>query len=555
MKMKKHRIGSAIVIPILFIFISVMYLAMLLPFDPIATAGTTTGADTVAAVRESKKEIDPHDLVFIPASELAWKIRSRQVTSVEVVEAYLAQIAKYNGKLNAIVTLDIEGARQRAKEADAAIARGEIWGPLHGVPITIKDNIAVAGMKTTSSLPALANYVPDFDAPVVLRLRKAGAIIMGKTNLPAFAMDIQTNGPVFGRANNPWDLDRTTGGSSGGAAAALAAGLTALDIGNDLGGSIRIPSHFCGIYGLKPTEYMVPKLGVFPGYPLPDMPKYEFNSWRYLVYQGPLARSIDDLKLALTIIAGPHPDEPLVPLANLTEPGEKELKDLRIAWTDDFGGVPVTADTKAAMKDLADKLEKQGCRVEKINPVGFDFTLAWKTYNEILDLQMGPYTPSYARFLQYVLGGSIRKKMGIGEMVIPQTYEKFLRALTQREKLMATMERFVGQYDAFLCPVTASSAFRHIAPDGYVPPLNFPYYTKPVMIDDQPETYMAANMAYTTIFNLTGNPVVIIPMGYSKEGMPIGVQIVGKHWRDMELLNVAKQIDGASGAFKHPPGY
>lgn len=553
--MKQHRVQSAISIQILFIFISIMCLTMLLSFDSIAAAGATTGAASGAADQESKKDIAPHDLVFMSASELAWKIQSRQITSVEVVEAYLAQIAKYNGKLNAIVTLDVEGARQRAKEADAAIARGEIWGPLHGVPITIKDNIAVAGMKTTSSLPALANYVPDFDAPVVERLRKAGAIIMGKTNLPAFAMDIQTNGPVFGRANNPWDIERTTGGSSGGAAAALAAGLTALEIGNDLGGSIRIPSHFCGIYGLKPTEYMVPKLGVFPGYPLSDMPKPEFNSWRYLVYQGPLARSIDDLKLALTIIAGPHPDEPLVPLVNLTQPKEKELKDLRIAWTDDFGGVPVTADTKAAMKDLADKLEKQGCRVEKLNPTGFDFTLAWKTYNEILDLQMGPYTPSYARFLQYVLGGSIRKKMGVGKMVIPQTYEKFLRALTQRDMLTATMEKFVGQYDAFLCPVTASSAFRHITPDGYVPPLNFPYYTKPVLIDDKPQTYMAANMAYTTIFNLTGNPVVIIPMGYSKEGMPIGVQIVGKHWRDMELLSVAKQIDGVSGAFKHPPGY
>ena len=541
-KMKQHRVQQTISIQILFIFISIICLIMLL------------SSDTLAAEQESKKGIASHDLVFLSASELAQKIRSRQVTSLEVVDAYLAQIAKYNGKLNAIVTLDKEGARQRAKEADRALAQGVIWGPLHGVPITIKDNIAVAGMKTTSSLPALANYVPAFDAPVVERLRKAGAIIMGKTNLPLFAMDLQTNGPVFGRANNPWDLSRTPGGSSGGAAAAIAAGLSALEIGNDLGGSIRVPSHFCGIYGLKPTEYMVPKLGISPGFPLPNMPKPDFISWRYLVYQGPIARSIDDLKLALTIIAGPHPDEGAVPFVNLVDAGKKELKNLRIAWTDDFGGVPITADTKVAMKNLADKLAKQGCKVDKLNPPGFDYPLAWQTYGQIFDLQIGPSIPWYGRILQYVLGRSYRKASG-AQIVIPQTYEKFLRAITKKEKLTSTMEKFLLQYDAFICPVSAGPAFRHIAPDGYVTPLQIPYYTKPVMIDDKPLNYMVANVAYTIVFNLTGNPVVIIPIGYSKEGMPIGVQIVGKHWRDMELLSVAKTIDGVSGAFKHPPGY
>ena len=540
--MKQHKVQQAISIQILFIFISIICLIMLL------------SSDTLAAEQASKKGIASHDLVFLSASELAQKIRSRQVTSLEVVDAYLAQIDKHNSKLNAIVTLDKEGARQRAKEADKALAEGVIWGPLHGVPITIKDNIAVAGMKTTSSLPALANYVSSFDAPVVERLRKAGAIIMGKTNLPVFAMDVQTNSPVFGITNNPWDLSRTPGGSSGGAAAAIAAGLSALEIGNDLGGSIRIPSHFCGIYGLKPTEYMVPKLGMFPGFPLPNMPKYDFVSWRYLVYQGPLARSIDDLKLALTIIAGPHPDEVAVPFVNLVDAGKKELKNLRIAWTDDFGGVPITADTKVAMKNLADKLAGKGCKVEKLNPPGFDYPLAWRTFSEILDLQMGPYVPWYGRILQYVLGWSKRKASG-AQMVIPQTYEKFLRAITKKEKLTSTMEKFLLQYDAFICPVSTGPAYRHIAPDGYTPPLSLPYYTKPMLIDDKQLNYMVANFAYTIVFNLTGNPVVVIPIGYSKEGMPIGVQIVGKHWRDMELLSVAKTIDGVSGAFKHPPGY
>jgi amidase len=540
--MKQHMALRAISMQILSVLLSIVCLTMLLP------------SDTLAADKGPKKGIASHDLVFMSAGELAQKIRSRQVTSLEVVDAYLAQIAKYNGKLNAIVTLDKDGARQRAKEADRALAQGIIWGPLHGVPITIKDNIAVAGMKTTSSLPALAHYMPAADAPVVERLRKAGAIIMGKTNLPVFAMDLQTNSPVFGLTNNPWDLARTPGGSSGGAAAAVAAGLSALEIGNDLGGSIRIPSHFCGIYGLKPTEYMVPKGGIFPGFPLPDMPKPDFVSWRYLVYQGPIARSIDDLKLALTIIAGPDPNEIAVPFVNLTEPPKKELKNLRVAWTDDFGGVPVTAETRTAMKNLADKLARQGCKVEKLNPPGFDYPLAWRTFSEILDLQTGPSTPWYGRILQYVFGRSYRKASG-SQMVIPQTYEKFLRAVTRKEKLTSNLEKFLLPYDAFICPVSTGPAFRHIKPDGYVPPLQLPYYTKPLLVDNQPLNYMIANCAYTIVFNLTGNPVVVIPIGYSKEGLPIGVQIVGKHWRDMELLSVAKTIDGVSGAFRHPPGY
>ncbi|MRR14316.1 amidase, partial [archaeon] len=214
---------------------------------------------------QSNGSVARRDLVFLSASDLAGMIRSGRVTSSEVVEAYLEQIEKHNPGLNAIVTLDAQGARKRAHEADEALARGEVWGPLHGIPVTIKDNYAVSGMKTTSSLPSLSGYVPHYDATVVKKLKDAGAVILGKTNLPPMGMDLQTRSPVFGVTNNPWDLGRTTGGSSGGDAAAVAAGLTALGIGNDIGGSIRIPSHFCGIYGIKPTENLTSNYGVSPG--------------------------------------------------------------------------------------------------------------------------------------------------------------------------------------------------------------------------------------------------------------------------------------------------
>jgi len=353
------------------------------------------GSYVYASEKDKETVSSSNDLVFLSAGELAEKIKSHQVTSLEVVNAYLDHIKKHNPTLNAIVTLDKDAAIRRAKEADAALARGELWGPLHGVPITIKDNVATRGLKTTNSYPLTADYVPDFDATVVARLRKAGAIILGKTNLPLLGMDYQTNSPVFGITNNPWDISRTPGGSTGGGASAVAAGLTSLEIGNDIGGSIRIPSHFCGIYGLKPTEYLVPTTGIAPG-----LPKNEYRSSRHLLSLGPLARSIDDLKLCLTIIAGPDGTDVDVPYVPLIESKKKDLRELRIAWTDDFGGVPVSEDTKMALKQFTDKLSKAGCTVEKINPTNFDFMLAWQTYGKIMDMELGIYTPSYARFLQ-----------------------------------------------------------------------------------------------------------------------------------------------------------
>jgi len=506
------------------------------------------GSSVYAGEKEKETFSSSSDLVFLSASELAEKIRSHQVTSLEVVNACLDQIEKHNHTLNAIVTLDKDVAIQRAKDADAALARGELWGPLHGVPITIKDNVATRGLKTTNSYKLTAGYVPDFDATVVARLRKAGAIILGKTNLPTLGMDYQTNSSVFGITNNPWDISRTTGGSTGGGAAAVAAGFTSLEIGNDLGGSIRIPSHFCGIYGLKPTEHLVPVTGTTPGFPMK-----EYRSMRHLLSLGPLARSIDDLKLCLTIIAGPDGTDADIPYIPLIEPRKKDLKDLRVAWTDDFGGIPVSEDTKAALKQFADKLSKAGCTVEKINPADFDFMSAWQTYGRIVDMEIGILMPSFVRFLQYVFGGSVRKDNPTIHMAYPISYEKYLTELTKREKFISIMDRFLSGYDVFLCPVHTTVAYKHITPDKYY--FSMPVYNKVFMVDDKPIKYYTANASYTSIFNLTGNPVVIMPVGYTKENLPVGVQVVGQRWHDMELLNVSGQLDKIAGAYKHPPGF
>lgn len=326
-------------------------------------------------------------LVFRTAGELARMIRSREASSSEVLEGHLRQIREHNPALNAIATLDEGTARERAKEADSALAHGEIWGPLHGVPVTIKDSFETAGLKTTSSYKPLAGYRPQQDASVVARLRAAGAIVLAKTNMPELALDIQSASPVFGRANNPWDPERTPGGSTGGGAAAVAAGLSPLEIGSDLGGSIRIPAHFCGIFGFKPTEHRVPESGHIPG--LPGDPK----TVRHMAVFGPLARSVEDLTLCLSLIAGPDGRDWEVPPLPLQEVRDRPLEEASFAWTDDFGGVPVTADTRSALEKVAQTLSDQGCRVERLNPPGFDFAAAWRAYGEIVGTETGASLP------------------------------------------------------------------------------------------------------------------------------------------------------------------
>ncbi|MEW6497248.1 MAG: amidase [Cyanobacteriota bacterium] len=307
-----------------------------------------------------------NELVFLPAHELAQGIRDRNFSAVEVLDSHLSQIVKYNSSLNAIVTLDEERARERAKEADEALARGENWGALHGVPITIKDYLATARLRTTSSYPAFANDIPTEDATVVARLRAAGAIILGKTNMPMLTQGFQTDSPLFGRTNNPWNLGYTPGGSSGGGAAAVAAGLSPLDLGGDIGGSIRIPAHMCGIFGLKPTEYRVSNAGVV------GRKAGSLTSVRHLRVLGPLARSITDLQLCLSLIEGADNRDWLVQSAPMEMSGEFSLSHYRFAWTDDFGGVPVTADTRMTLEKLTRELEALGCRVERCHPPNFN---------------------------------------------------------------------------------------------------------------------------------------------------------------------------------------
>jgi len=481
------------------------------------------------------------DLLFATACELAAVIRERRVSATEVLEAYLSQIARHNPALNAIVTLDEERARARAIAADKALARGEVWGPLHGVPVTIKDSFATAGIRTTSGYPPLADYIPAEDATVVARLKAAGAIVLGKTNTPILVQGFQSDNPIFGRSNNPWDLTRTPGGSTGGGAAALAAGMSPLEIGSDYGGSVRIPAHYCGLFSTKPTERRVPLTGH-----IPELPGTQ-RSIRHVATPGPLARSLDDLVLTMQLISGPDHSQPEIPPLPLSAKPEQSWRDLRVAWNDNFGDLPVTRDTRAALANLVEEFAKRGCTVSRRIPEGFDFPAVWETYGELRQCEIGSAL-SVEREMERAADFGVSASSDDPEMRgmarrLNATLKQYTETLTKRDVYIARVEQLFRSWDVFVCPVTVGPAFPHCKPGT------------PIVVDDQCVSYRIGGTGYTSPFNLTGNPSVVIPLTRSKEGLPIGVQLVGPRWGEMKLLAIAELFVEVTGPFPRPPGY
>ena len=480
------------------------------------------------------------NLTMLSATQAAEAISSRQISSLDLVEALLGQIERRNPALNAIVTLDAEGARQRAKEADAAIERGQVWGPLHGVPVTIKDSFETAGMRTVSGFPPFTNHIPQVDAPPVLRLRSSGAIILGKTNLPTLANGIQTNNPVFGRTNNPWDLARTPGGSSGGAAAAISAGLSYLELGSDISGSIRIPSHFCGIYGLKTTGGRVSGKGHLAS-PKPLSIPSGWEALLQLASMGPLARSIPDLRLCFPLIAEPGTPNPE------TQP-IRPLSELKIAWTDDFGGALLDQESRKLIQNLGSQLENSGAQVQRCSEAGFDYEEAWFISGACLGAINTLFQPAWMQQLRKLVGpllarsGQTAVQRGLYKGVAMRS-QAIHDLLKKRELLIEALERFLSDWDAWICPVFPTPAFSHRKPNASIE------------VDGQPLSMLLANLLHSVIFNVTGHPAVTLPIGTSSQGLPVGVQVIGRRWQEMALLNTAEQIATCTPGYQCPPGF
>jgi len=461
-------------------------------------------------------------VIYSSAHELAGAIRRRELSASDVLEAHLARIRSHNPALNAIVTLDEQGARGCARAADEALARGESWGPLHGVPFTLKDVLETAGMRTTAGHPPLTDYVPSRDSTVAARLKAAGAVLLGKTNVPPLAMSLQTNNAIFGRTNNPWDLTRTVGGSSGGAAAAVAAGLVPFEVGSDMAGSIRIPAHYCGVFGLKPTANRLPITGHIPPVPGALWPD------RQMCVVGPIARCVEDLALVSRVLSGPDGINTEVPPVPWVDQPAGEVSRLRIAYMPLFPGVPTARAVRAAVERVADQLARAGARVEQREP-GVSIDEIRQVWSE--------YFPLLSACLMEVSSTAMAIKAPEGP---PATLANWARVLAGRDRLITSIDGFLTEFDAFLCPAVISPAFPHSEP------------RTPIPVDDQlVESRYVDHYLYP--FNMTGHPALVMPAGHAEDGLPVGIQLVGRRWEDERLLATAQAVVSVIGGFRAPP--
>ncbi len=456
----------------------------------------------------------PHELC---ASDLAAAIRQRRFSAVEAVEDHLARIERLDPVLNAVVTRDAEGALAQARRADALLNAGESLGPLHGVPITLKDCHATAGMRTTVGHEPLRDYVPTEHGTVAARLLGAGAILLGKTNVPPLLAGPYTDNAIFGRTNNPWDVERTPGGSSGGSAAAVAARMSPLDIGSDALGSVRQPAHFCGLFGLKPSERRLSLHGHLCFGDVPGSPR----GWRAICTVGPLARSLSDLELAFALLAGPDGfDTELPPLPLLTVP-TPEVSSLRIAFARTLPSVPVSQEVGDAIEAFASELARLGARVEQRQPQ-LDYPAACRTMWGLMQAigtsaEPLPKEPETPRIVTYV------------------------RLLSERDAMIRAADAFMQEWDVLLMPAAISTAFRHGK------------QRQPIEVDGTPVDY-PHSAHHCALWNVTGQPAVVLPYRRGEGGLPIGVQLVGRRWYDERLLAVARALAPIAGPFVAPPG-
>jgi amidase len=474
-------------------------------------------------------------VVFLPASELARRIRTRELRSEAVVAAFVRQIARHDGALGAVVLLDEAGALARAREADAAADRGEHWGPLHGVPVTVKDSFETKGLRTTAGSPALRDYVPATDAAVVELLRRAGAIVLAKTNLPTLAMDMQTYNPLFGTTKNPFDPSRTVGGSSGGCATALAMGMTPLSVGSDLAGSLRVPPAFVGVYGLKPTRGVVSLQGHVP--PRPG----ELDGIRAMAVAGPLARTVEDLELALEVLARPSDRDPApLPLRPLESP-PASLRGLRIAWTTELDGAPVAREVSSALRAAVQVLARAGAVVTEARPEGFSTWRTWETWGALVGAQGGYDRSNAERWLgRLFVGGAVRDIPHQRRILDPIGVPSYMAALEEQRREARALDGFLGAHDAWLVPTASTVAFPHHAPSRTFG--DFAVYDEPLVVDGEKVPYYVATQAWTTLFSVTESPVVALPVGLAPSGLPVGAQLVGRRFEDRRLLAVAKLV-------------
>ena len=481
------------------------------------------------------------DVPFRSARQLAALIKGRKIGCLELLDLYLARVDKHDPALNAVVVRDVETARRRARAADRALARGRRWGPLHGVPITVKESYDVAGLPTTWGVPALRDNVATKNAVVVDRLLGAGAVLFGKTNVPLYLADWQSFNAIYGTTNNPWDLSRAPGGSSGGSAAALAAGLTALEAGSDVGSSIRNPAHFCGVFGHKPTWGIVPRTGqALPGQIAPVD----------IDVVGPLARSAGDLTLALSIMAGPEPIEAAGWRLDLARPRQKRLRDFKVALMLDAPESRVDREVQDRLLALADFLRGQKVRVDERARPAIDTGEAFAVYTRLLRAATSARQTA-ADFAENTrraaaLARDDESYFARATRAAVLSHRDWLAANEARHRMRLAWARFFVDHDLLLCPAAGTAAFPHDQAGER--------HERTLMVNGRrlPVTDHLFWAGYTGASFL---PSSIAPVGLTAGGLPVGVQIVGPQYGDLTCLAFAELLEREYQAFVPPPGY
>jgi Asp-tRNA(Asn)/Glu-tRNA(Gln) amidotransferase A subunit family amidase len=467
-----------------------------------------------------------NDLALTPAWQLREWIGARKVSPVEVVELYLRRIQALNPRLNAFLTVCGDEALAEARRAEEAVVRGGPLGPLHGVPVPIKDLQATAGIRTTRGSLLFRDFVPETDEPLVQRIRRSGAIILGKTNTPEFGHRGTTENLLGEPCRNPWDLERTAGGSSGGAAAAVAAGLCPMAQGTDAGGSIRIPAGFCGVYGIKPTQGRVPRPYRGPG------------GWGVIGQSGPLCWSVRDAALLLQVMAGPHPDDPTtLPeappefAANLG----RGVAGLRIAWSPDLGGIPVDPEVKSVSAKAARVFAELGATVEQPS-FALDAEVARQTFRTIflsdMDANFGRLLDTQADRLMPTVRDWLQEARG-------WPAARLARALRELQWHRARIEELFRHYDLLLTPTLAVTAF--------------PIEQRPEVIAGVPVDPWWGFTPFTYLFNMTGQPAATVPCGFSTQKLPIGLHIVGRLGEEVTVLQASAAFEAARPWAGHRP--
>ena len=481
--------------------------------------------------------------LYQSAFTLADDIRTGRRSAVETLEFFLARVEQHNATLNSVIALDADRARARAAQADEAAKQGESWGPLHGVPMTIKDAFCTEGLVTVGGIPDCKENVPKQNAVAVQRYIDAGAIVFGKTNVPFMSADLQSYNDVYGTTNNPWDNSRTCGGSSGGAAASVAAGLTPLELGSDIGGSIRTPSHFNGVFGHKSSFGIVSQRGHLP-------PGEHVFSESDLSVVGPIGTCVDDLENALAVLLGPGPEAGAGWNVALPPPSFEGIGSLRVAvWSDD-PFCPVDEDVRAAIEAAADSLEAQGASVDRSARPDFDPEKNHHNYAKLLLAAMGADMPEEVRQgaadMVAAADPSDMSEPLLQMRGIALSHGDWLRENERRLRTRNAWQQFFEDFDVVLCPCAHVPAFPH----DHEPDM----HARRIPVNGEPRPYTDL-LRWSGVTLNAYLPATTVPVGLSRDGLPIGMQVASRYLGDRTALAAARLLEKHHRAFTPPPGY